>query len=119
MPEQLLQETGGHIHLPSRLRIRQRLGHVSTSKIFKESFVPKIASYGGQDIPSDMFVASTCRHVVEFALENAMDPVELAQNMVPRVIKQLVEDPFRRTEATSTFQAAMNDETFLTSTFSI
>jgi len=114
MPEELSQETGGQIQMPSALRIRQRLGHVSTSKIFRESFVPKAASRGGQRIQPQKLMTATCWDVMEFALDNSMDPINLAQNMGPRVLKQLVDSPQQREEITVEFRRAMDDETFLT-----
>lgn len=46
------------IDLPSKVRIRQRLGMVSTSRAFKREIVPEVMKMGGKHLPADKLTES-------------------------------------------------------------
>lgn len=90
MPEQSPIERGGDIKLPSALRIRQRLGHVSTNKVFKRELVPKLMQLGGQSLPvEDAFIQIV--HRVSTFSGNGESARTRRKELVPRVLNQLVQ----------------------------
>lgn len=92
MPEQQPIDRGGEIRLPSALRIRQRLGQVSTSRAFKRGFVPQMEKLAHAELPGDIFLSVLSARLVGYALYNSMEPEAYERRTLPRVVKQLVPD---------------------------
>lgn len=92
MPEQSPIEQGGNeIKLPSKLRIQQRLGHVSTNKAFKANVVKPLMQLGGEMLAPDSVVESVGRITIQHACIENMNQVNYAQYIVPKILNQLAE----------------------------
>lgn len=111
MPEQSPIEQGGDIKLPSALRIRQRLGHVSTSKVFKQDLAPRIISGAGKTYGESDLMFAVHHTLLLFAKRQSMSTEAVIEHYTPRLIKQLVDDPSQRSRL-GAFHRTMMDRIF-------
>ncbi len=77
------------IDLPSQLRIRQRLGMVSSSHMFKEHTAPKIIQMGGHSVEPDDFVTDLEAIYRENPVNTSDELSETAMQQIPSIIQHL------------------------------
>lgn len=81
------------IELPSALRIRQRLGHVSTERAFKQHFVPRAQELSHLEVTPQELIESLETRLADYAEEHVLGMVPFTlERFMPRVINQLVDD---------------------------
>lgn len=89
----------------SRLRIRQRLGMVSTSNLFKEKVAPRIIRMGGQELPADEFIAGLDKaYQMHPDSNNGTGPADIARQQVPKIIDRIIENDAVRSDLQNRWQ---------------
>lgn len=93
------------IELPNALRIRQRLGQISTGRLFSEHLVPSIEALDRQSMsPSDL-VTKLEDKITTYAEEHVMGIVPpMLESLVPKIINELVDDDQQKRSAFEAWQ---------------
>lgn len=106
------EELNGHIEeiaieLPSQLRMRQLLGHVSTSHAFQENFVPKFTQLAKLEEPltATEFVDTMGDQLEEYADNTLMGITELARKHGEKIINVMIKDDDQKEAATQAWEA--------------
>lgn len=86
------------VQLPSKLRIKQRLGHVSTTNHFKEQIVPKLTKLGGETSTVDEFIGNLSTALIEYP-DGKPGLSSLGEKQAPKIINQLIRDPILQEHA--------------------
>jgi hypothetical protein len=94
------------INLPSSLRIRQRLGQVSSNHLFQQHLVPRVEQLGGETMTAQDFLGHLALELASFADEYMVGVTMLAYNQMPSIIDQIVDDKQQK-EATLNLWEAM------------
>jgi hypothetical protein len=79
------------IQLPSRLRLLQRLGQVTTSATARGNLSSRIASHEREKFTPEGFVDMLAGHMHEYAEEQAMGIDVLLYNRMPSYIKTILD----------------------------
>ncbi|GEM_PF-2791545 len=87
------------IALPSRVRIRQRLGQISADRLFREEVVPGVERLGGENMAPEDLLSTLAMNLSEFATKHMLGITALAYSHIPPIIDALVDDPSQK-EAT-------------------
>lgn len=98
------------IELPSALRIRQRLGQVSTGRSFSEHLVPAIESLDRQKLQPAELVGELEQKVTTYAEEHIMGivPPQL-ESLIPKIIDELVDDNHQKQSAFSAWEERVTE----------
>jgi hypothetical protein len=80
------------VKMPSKIRIRQRLGQISTNHAFKKDFVPRIERFGRKTLETDDFLVALSTKMSEFEGRPSGELSDLGQARIPKIIAGIVLD---------------------------
>jgi len=109
-PEQPFGQDELLIEMPSRTRIRQRLGQISTGRSFSEVLVPRIEQLGGQSLSPESFLATLAMGLSDFAEEHMVGITSLAYSHVPNIINALVDNPVKKEKTLDLWEAMVKEK---------
>jgi hypothetical protein len=94
MPEEL---GGGaeipNIELPGALRIRQRLGQVSTERAFSQHLIPQLAKLGQLSMTPTELVGTLESKISQYAEDHVLGMVSpVLESKMPKIIDSLIDD---------------------------
>lgn len=94
------------VELPNALRIRQRLGQISTGNAFRDYLVPSVETLDKQALPPDKFIAALESRVANYAEEHVMGMVPpMLESLMPKIIDGLVDDEQQKKSAFEAWEA--------------
>lgn len=99
-----MYEAGGFnaqdsVELASNLRIRQKLGQISSSRLFQKELVPRIANLGGQTLSTEDFLSNVSLELTDFAEQHILGITALALSRMPEIIENVIENEDQRQNA--------------------
>lgn len=98
------------IALPNALRIRQRLGQISTGRSFDEHLVPAIASLDRQALAPEELVIELENKVADYAEEHVMGIVPpTLESLLPKIINELVDNKEQKQSAFSAWEKRVEE----------